>query len=76
MTGAADEAVAQLISSTAGRNGMLEPEAVATAVLEALSEERFLVLPHPDVATFEQRRAGDRERWLRGMRKIQKEITG
>jgi hypothetical protein len=44
---------------------------VAAAVLEALAEERFLILPHPEVATYEQRRAGDRERWLRGMRRAQ-----
>ncbi len=65
----------RLLSATAGRNGMLLPEDVAAAVVEALAEERFLVLPHPEVATFEQRRAGDRERWLRSMRRIQAEIT-
>ena len=76
MTGAPDDEFAHLVASTAGRNGMLEPEAVAAAVVEALATEQFLVLPHPDVATFEQRRAGDRERWLRGMRRIQTEISG
>ena len=76
MTGAPDDEFAHLVAATAGRNGMLEPEAVAAAVVEALATEQFLVLPHPDVATFEQRRAGDRERWLRGMRRIQTEISG
>jgi NAD(P)-dependent dehydrogenase (short-subunit alcohol dehydrogenase family) len=76
MTGVPDEAMAQVLSATAGRNGMLAPEDVALTVLEALADERFLVLPHPEVAMFEQRRAGDRERWLRGMRRIQGEITG
>jgi NAD(P)-dependent dehydrogenase (short-subunit alcohol dehydrogenase family) len=70
-TGAADP----LLSATAGRNGMLMPEDVAAAVMEALGEERFLVLPHPEVAMFEQRRADDRERWLQAMRRIQSEIT-
>jgi NAD(P)-dependent dehydrogenase (short-subunit alcohol dehydrogenase family) len=54
---------------TAGADGVLEAEEVATAVVEAMREERFLILPHPEVATYEQRRATDRERWLRGMRK-------
>ena len=36
--------------STAGRDGMLEPEVVADAVIEAMAEERFLILPHPEVA--------------------------
>jgi hypothetical protein len=44
---------------------------VAAATLAAVAEERFLVLPHPEVATYEQRRAGDRERWLTGMRRVQ-----
>ncbi len=61
----------ELAQSTAGRDGFLEAEAVADIVLEALAENRFLILPHPEVATYEQRRAGDRERWLKGMRRIQ-----
>ncbi|HEU4424670.1 MAG TPA: SDR family oxidoreductase [Pilimelia sp.] len=50
-------------------DGVLEPSQVADAVIEALAEGRFLILPHPQVATFEQRRAGDRDRWLAGMRR-------
>jgi NAD(P)-dependent dehydrogenase (short-subunit alcohol dehydrogenase family) len=61
----------ELANSTAGRDGFLEPEAVADIVLDALAENRFLILPHPEVATYEQRRAGDRERWLTGMRRVQ-----
>jgi NAD(P)-dependent dehydrogenase (short-subunit alcohol dehydrogenase family) len=75
MTGAPTEDADPLLSATAGRNGMLMPEEVAAAVLEGLADERFLILPHPEVAEFEQRRAGDRERWLRAMRRIQTEIT-
>jgi NAD(P)-dependent dehydrogenase (short-subunit alcohol dehydrogenase family) len=50
--------------------GVLQPEQVADAVIEGLRDERFLILPHPEVATFEQRRAGDRDRWLAGMRRL------
>ncbi len=57
MTGAPTEEADRLLSATAGRNGMLMPEEVASVVVEALADERFLVLPHPEVATFEQRRA-------------------
>ena len=39
--------------------------------MEAIGDERFLILPHPEVATYEQRRAEDRDRWLRGMRRLQ-----
>jgi len=51
--------------------GMLEPEDVADAVAEGLAADRFLILPHPEVKTYEQRRAGDRERWLSGMQRLQ-----
>jgi NAD(P)-dependent dehydrogenase (short-subunit alcohol dehydrogenase family) len=53
----------------AGSDGVLEPEQVAAAVVAGLATEEFLILPHPEVATYEQRRATDRERWLRGMRR-------
>jgi NAD(P)-dependent dehydrogenase (short-subunit alcohol dehydrogenase family) len=76
MTGGGDRVSREAAVSTAGRDGMLEPEVVAEAVLEAVAEERFLILPHPEVAAYEVRRATDRERWLRGMRKQQGLITG
>ena len=54
--------------------GLMEPEEVAAATLEALREDRFLILPHPEVAVYEQRRAGDRQRWLAGMRGMQRRL--
>jgi NAD(P)-dependent dehydrogenase (short-subunit alcohol dehydrogenase family) len=74
MTGADELGSRDATVSTVGRDGMLEPEAVADAVIEAMAEERFLILPHPEVATYEQRRAGDRERWLRSMRALQAQL--
>jgi hypothetical protein len=50
---------------------VLEPEQVAAAALEAVAAERFLVLPHPEVLTFFQRKAADYDRWLAGMRRLQ-----
>ena len=50
---------------------VLEPEDVAAAVLEAIDQERFLILPHPEVLTFFQRKAMDYDRWLAGMRRLQ-----
>ena len=63
-------------SAQAAVDGVLTSDQVAQAVLEAVGTEQFLILPHPDVATYEQRRAGDRERWLRGMRRMQARLTG
>jgi NAD(P)-dependent dehydrogenase (short-subunit alcohol dehydrogenase family) len=52
-------------------DGVLTPDDVAACVLDAVADERFLILPHPEVGMYEQRRAGDRDRWLRGMRRLQ-----
>ncbi|MBV8217874.1 MAG: SDR family oxidoreductase, partial [Solirubrobacterales bacterium] len=50
---------------------MLEPEDVAEAVVRAVDAETFLILPHPEVLTFFQRKAMDYDRWLAGMRRLQ-----
>ena len=50
---------------------VIEPEEVAEAVVAGLREERFLILPHPEVAEYFQRKAGDYDRWLAGMRRLQ-----
>ena len=53
------------------REGAIEPEVVAEAVVAGLKEEHFLILPHPEVAEFFRRKANDYDRWLRGMRRLQ-----
>ncbi len=50
---------------------VVEPEAVAQLIVEAIGDGRFLVLPHPEVLTFFQRKGADYERWLSGMRRLQ-----
>lgn len=50
--------------------GALEPEQVAQAVVDGIAAERFLILPHPEVADYFQRKATDYDRWLRGMRRL------
>ena len=54
--------------------GLMEPEEVAATTLEALREDRFLILPHPEVAIYEQRRAADHQRWLAGMRRMRRDL--
>jgi NAD(P)-dependent dehydrogenase (short-subunit alcohol dehydrogenase family) len=63
-------------SAQAAVDGVLEPDAVADIVLAGVAAEQFLILPHPDVATYERRRTDDRERWLRGMRRMQARLSG
>ena len=47
------------------------PEAVADAVIEAIADGRFLILPHPEVAEMYAGRAAEPDRWLAGMNKLQ-----
>lgn len=55
--------------------GVLEPEDVAEVVVQAMQAERFLILPHPEVATFFQRKAADHDRWIAGMRRLQARVA-
>jgi NAD(P)-dependent dehydrogenase (short-subunit alcohol dehydrogenase family) len=55
-------------------SGALEPDAVADAVVKGISEERFLILPHPEVEEFFRRKADDYDRWLRGMRRLRSRL--
>ena len=50
--------------------GALAPEQVADEVVKGLADERFLILPHPEVAEYFRRKAGDYDRWLSGMSKL------
>ena len=52
----------------------LEPEQVADIVLEGIRQEKFLILPHPEVAEYFQRKATDYDRWLNGMRRMRKRV--
>src|SRR5579884_1115016 len=54
-----------------GAGAVLEPEQVADVVIASIEREQFLILPHPEVLTFFQRKALDYERWLAGMRRLQ-----
>ena len=66
---------------TAGRekgvasiNGMLEPEAVAETALAAVRDGRFLALPHPEVEAYMRRKTDDYDRWIGGMRKLNRQF--
>jgi len=58
----------------AGVDGMIEAEEVAEAAVEGLRDERFWILPHPVVSEYALRKAQDIDRWLSGMRRLQKRI--
>jgi NAD(P)-dependent dehydrogenase (short-subunit alcohol dehydrogenase family) len=50
--------------------GLLEPDEVAEVTLAGIREERFLILPHPQVADYLALKGSDPERWLRGARRL------
>jgi NAD(P)-dependent dehydrogenase (short-subunit alcohol dehydrogenase family) len=54
--------------------GLLEPDEVAEAVVQAIREERFLILPHEQVAGYMALKASQPERWLAGMRKMVRQV--
>lgn len=53
-----------------------EPDEVAQLVVDAIGDERFLILTDPIAQTWMDRKAGDLDRWLRGMRRIQEQTYG
>lgn len=57
-------------SGSAGRDGVLSADQVAGDVVAAMREERFLVLPHPEVAQYFLNKAQDYDRWLGGMQRL------
>ena len=50
-------------------------EQVADEVVKAMAEERFMILPHPEAGKFFQNKANDYQRWIRGMQKLQRNLT-
>ncbi|MEU9650177.1 SDR family oxidoreductase [Streptomyces sp. NPDC048110] len=51
----------------------IEPGDVADALFQGIEEDRFLILPHPEVAGYYQARAADPDRWMRGMNRVQRQ---
>ncbi len=53
---------------------IIEPEQVADNVVDAIREERFLILPHEEVGRYMRNRGSDHPRWLQGMRQLQAQL--
>jgi NAD(P)-dependent dehydrogenase (short-subunit alcohol dehydrogenase family) len=52
-------------------DGMMEPQQMADHVIEGLRHKRFMILPHPEVRTYMQRKTSDYDRWIGGMQRLQ-----
>ena len=62
------------VAAAAG-DGMMEPEELAEITVAGLRDESFLILPHPEVLQYMQRKVGDYDRWIRGMNGLQQRIA-
>lgn len=62
--------------AAASIDGMMEPEELADIVVEKLREESFLILTHEDVLTYMQRKTSNYQRWITGMNRLMKKLSG
>jgi len=77
MIGIEDDA--EVIDGGFGGNdvdGILSPDQVADDIVAGIRAGRFLVLPHPQVQTYFQRKAADYDRWIAGMQRFRRKLTG
>lgn len=58
----------------ASSDGIIEPESVAEICMEAIDEERFLILPHQQVQGYIEFKAQNPDKWLAGMRIFQNRL--
>ncbi len=71
-SGGGDRAIASIGAAAVRASGkVLEPADVAEVAVQVIRDETFLILPHPEVLTYLQRKTGDIDRWLAGMRRLQ-----
>lgn len=57
-----------------GHTRVISPAVVADSVVQGVHEERFLILPHPEVRDYVQLKAKDQDRWLKGMSRLRSKI--
>ena len=63
-------------TAAASVDGMMEPEVLADFVVEGLRDESFLILPHPEVLEYMRRKTADYDRWIGGMNRLHRRLTG
>ena len=60
---------------SAGVDGVISVEDLASSVMEGLAQELFLILPHPQVEQYRQNKATSYDRWIGGMRKLRRRFA-
>jgi NAD(P)-dependent dehydrogenase (short-subunit alcohol dehydrogenase family) len=59
---------------TADRSGVISPQQLVDTVIAGLHEERFLILPHPQVQQYREHKTADYDRWVKGMRRLRRKV--
>ena len=57
-------------------DGILAPDDVADCIVDGIDAGRFMILPHPQVATYFQRKSSDYDRWIAGMQRFRRQLMG
>jgi NAD(P)-dependent dehydrogenase (short-subunit alcohol dehydrogenase family) len=63
-------------TQAAATDGMMEPDELAEAVMEGLANNAFCILPHKEVLGYMRRKTDDYDRWIGGMNKLHRSLTG
>ncbi|MBB5165862.1 SDR family oxidoreductase [Mycobacterium sp. AZCC_0083] len=74
ISASADPAIRVGAAAVVNAGEVVSPDRVAEMTVEAVREDRFLVLPHPAVLDMYRHKGGDYERWIAGMRRYQKTL--
>lgn len=67
--------IAGLENSSIAVDGIIRPEDVAEAAMTGLAEQRFMILPHPQVRDYFQKKAADYDSWVGGMRRLRDRLS-
>jgi NAD(P)-dependent dehydrogenase (short-subunit alcohol dehydrogenase family) len=62
-------------TKAAAGDGMMEPDQLADIVVEHLERDAFLILTHPEVKTYMERKSSDYDRWISGMNRLQQTLA-
>ena len=62
-------------TKAAAGDGMMEPDQLADIVVEHLERDAFLILTHPEVKTYVERKSSDYDRWISGMNRLQQTLA-
>lgn len=76
MTSGGGEGGKVAAAAVTGAGEVLAPRDVAEQVLDAVAEGTFLITPHADVREFLRRKVDDHDRWIHGMQRYQRHLTG